>query len=624
MQKDEFGEVSPKLGVFNLNRKISMSQSKRLYETYSEDRMESAVNCIKNDGVSIKRAVEMFAINRTTLMNHVKNYKCNAIGRPTVLNRDEEQLTVHALTKLADWGFGLDRFQLQICVQDYLKRIDIENPFKNCLPGKDWIAGFEKRWKDQAVELLKTYPRIERKPVLLRPQNIFNCDESGFQTDVGIQTILCRKGSRNPHKVVGSVTKSTYSVLVCCNAIGDYLPLYVNYKGLHLYSNWCQNGPEDAVYNCFPSGWIELSQFANWLENVFIKHTTKLEGPKLLIFDGHNSHLTIPLIEMACANNIEFFCLPAHISHALQPLDVGVFKSVKTAWSNVLKDYYRVTGCKNVDKITFPSLLKKLKETGCFSRASAIGGFESAENVDQGEAITPNTSNANTATNSDVANSASSSRLSCRLERVASSSSTSNFSTSQQKKKPETQKRNRVRRKFAESLTSAEVLRRMRLESNAKTSRKTKKNIPKRQKIVVKSSSDSDGSLQINDDSDLDVSEVEVEHDDSPNTSVEPVLQMDINKIIVDSWVLVKFVVSKNEVYYIGKVTEIVAEGREVMVTFLRRKEKCFVYPNVADEAIVLLKDVVKVLPEPTIRRGMHSFCTDFSSLNSGKALIIS
>ncbi|KAJ8931583.1 hypothetical protein NQ314_015484 [Rhamnusium bicolor] len=221
---------------------------------------------------------------------------------------------------------------------------------------------------------------------------------------------------------------------VCCNAIGDYLPLYVNYKSLHLYSNWCQNTPEDAVYNCSPSGWMESSQFANWLENVFIKHTTKLEGPKLLIFDGHNSHLTIPLIEMACANNITLFSLPAHTSHALQPLDVGVFKSVKIAWRNVLKDYYRDTGCKNVNKITFPSLLKKLKETGCFSRANAIGGFEGAsiyplnedqiikkcerssvvsstENVDQGEAITPNTPNANTATNSDDANSVSSPRL---------------------------------------------------------------------------------------------------------------------------------------------------------------------------------------------------------------------
>lgn len=118
-----------------------MSQSKRAYKTYSKEAMESAVNCVRNDGTSVKRAAEMFGINRTTLLNHTNNYKCNTVGRPTVLAPDEEQLIVHALIKLADWGFGLDRLQLKRCVQDYLQRIDRANPFKNGLPGKDWITG---------------------------------------------------------------------------------------------------------------------------------------------------------------------------------------------------------------------------------------------------------------------------------------------------------------------------------------------------------------------------------------------------------------------------------------------------------------------------------------------------
>lgn len=118
-----------------------MPPPKRGYKTYSKESMDSALNCIRNEGISTKRAAELFGINRTTLMNHLKHFKCNAVGRPTVLTCEEERLIVHALTKLADWGFGLDRFQLKVCVQDYLKRIDRENPFKNGLPGKDWIAG---------------------------------------------------------------------------------------------------------------------------------------------------------------------------------------------------------------------------------------------------------------------------------------------------------------------------------------------------------------------------------------------------------------------------------------------------------------------------------------------------
>ncbi|KAJ8942104.1 hypothetical protein NQ314_010151 [Rhamnusium bicolor] len=64
---------------------------------------------------------------------------------------------------------------------------------------------------------------------------------------------------------------------------------------------------------------------------------------ELLIVNGHNSRLTIPHIELACANNIKLFYLPAHTSHVLQLLDVGVFKSEKNAWRNVLT-HYRDTG----------------------------------------------------------------------------------------------------------------------------------------------------------------------------------------------------------------------------------------------------------------------------------------
>lgn len=39
-----------------------------------------------------------------------------------------------------------------------------------------------------------------------KQQNISDFHESGFQTD-GIQKEICRKGLRNTHKIVDSVTK---------------------------------------------------------------------------------------------------------------------------------------------------------------------------------------------------------------------------------------------------------------------------------------------------------------------------------------------------------------------------------------------------------------------------------
>ena len=55
--------------------------------------------------------------------------------------------------------------------------------------------------------------------------------------------------------------------------------------------------------------------------------------------DGNSSHVTINVIELACENNIHLLWLPAHTSHILQPLDVGVFYSFKINYSKACKNY---------------------------------------------------------------------------------------------------------------------------------------------------------------------------------------------------------------------------------------------------------------------------------------------
>ena len=56
---------------------------------------------------------------------------------------------------------------------------------------------------------------------------------------------------------------------------------------------------------------------------------------RLLILDGHGSHTTPEFMVECFSNKIWLVFLPAHTSHVLQPLDVGVFSA--------LKRYYRIT-----------------------------------------------------------------------------------------------------------------------------------------------------------------------------------------------------------------------------------------------------------------------------------------
>ena len=78
-------------------------------------------------------------------------------------------------------------------------------------------------------------------------------------------------------------------------------------------------------------GWMEKDQFIQWFERVFLVHTSN-HICKKIFFLGHASHVTIEFIDKAIQIDVELLCLPAHTSHALRPLDVGVFSVVKATW----------------------------------------------------------------------------------------------------------------------------------------------------------------------------------------------------------------------------------------------------------------------------------------------------
>ena len=68
-----------------------------------------------------------------------------------------------------------------------------------------------------------------------------------------------------------------------------------------------------------------------------------------MFLDGHKAHLSIDLVETAIENDVSILCLPAHTSHALQPLDVGVFNHAKRKWKEVIRIflYYILKKIKN-------------------------------------------------------------------------------------------------------------------------------------------------------------------------------------------------------------------------------------------------------------------------------------
>lgn len=262
-------------------------------------------------------------------------------------------------------------------------------------PGKDWSQAFERRW---AAQLGKRKPELltkaraqglsrevvdlffEQYQAILTengledaPERIFNLDETGLNTDPRSDKVFVQKQDRNAYLRSATCGKTMYSVLFCTNAKGEFLPPFTIYKGLHLYQSWTSGGPSGAHYGVTKSGWMENVVFESWFEKVFVEHVKEMEKPVLLMFDGHGSHLTYNTVKTAMDNSVIILCLPPNTSHAFQPLDVGVFKPVKTTWKDILKSWSRESQRKTVDKAVFPHLLRKLWMS--LRPEHVIGGF---------------------------------------------------------------------------------------------------------------------------------------------------------------------------------------------------------------------------------------------------------
>lgn len=74
-------------------------------------------------------------------------------------------------------------------------------------------------------------------------------------------------------------------------------------------------------------------------------------------YDGHSSHIDLKLVELTKNNNITIILFPPHSSHLLQPLDLAIFKSIKTKWDAALCAWTRRHQAQKLPKHELPIIL---------------------------------------------------------------------------------------------------------------------------------------------------------------------------------------------------------------------------------------------------------------------------
>ena len=215
----------------------------------------------------------------------------------------------------------------------------------------------------------------------IHEDDIWNFDETGFA--MGLCTtskvITAAERSERPRTVIQG-NREWVTIIECIGSSGCHIPPLVILKGKEQQAIWYQEPdlPQEWQIATSPNGWTTDSIGLHWLKEVFEPYSRvhSVGAKRLLILDGHSSHLTASFDAFCKDNAIICLCMPPHSSHLLQPLDVGVFGPLKCAYGKLVEAIMR-GGNNHIDKTDFLSLYPTARNT-VFTRENIYGGFAGA------------------------------------------------------------------------------------------------------------------------------------------------------------------------------------------------------------------------------------------------------
>ena len=150
--------------------------------------------------------------------------------------------------------------------------------------------------------------------------------------------VIAQLGRRDVYTITSAERGKTHTILSCVSASCCVLPPLMIYpRKRSVPDNFKEGAVPNTLFCTTANGWINSDVYLEWLK--FFSKNIPPVRPVLLIQDGHGSHISIDVIEFARANSIYILCLPAHTTHILQPLDIGVFKSFKSNFSKSCSQY---------------------------------------------------------------------------------------------------------------------------------------------------------------------------------------------------------------------------------------------------------------------------------------------
>jgi hypothetical protein len=193
--------------------------------------------------------------------------------------------------------------------------------------------------------------------------NIWNIDETGFQIGYLKNGIFLWTFGEIDHPVLTDAHETiSVTVVESISAKGRVIPPFIIMPGIQIPSRWVDNRlDENATIVTTPKGYIDDVTAQDFFDH-FEKYTRpqSQRGKRLLLLDGCESHFTKDIFQKAEVTGVILYPFPPHLTHILQPLDVGIFSAYKH-WHQEILQREIADGATDFNKADFMFHLQEVR-----------------------------------------------------------------------------------------------------------------------------------------------------------------------------------------------------------------------------------------------------------------------
>lgn len=367
-----------------------------------ETRIAQAIKAIKdNTCPNIRAAARVFDVPRTTLTSRLHGQLTRQQSHTTQqkLLSTEEDALIQWILFMGDRGFP-PRISIVRKMADILLSARTGSPINasSLNVGENWVYKFIKRHDQLQSRYTRKYDyqralcedskiiadwfrlvNNTRAKYGITDEDIYNFDETGFQMGViGTARVVTRSERAGRASIIQPGNREWVTVVEAINASGWAIPPMIIFAGKLHQTAWYKALPAQWTIAVSDNGWTTDQLGLTWLQDVFHPYTKdRTVGQyRLLILDGHGSHMTAEFDRFCLDNAIITLCMPPHSSHLLQPLDVACFSPLKRAYGHQVEICMQL-GRKHIDKLDFLEAFKPAR-TAAFSSLTIRNGFAAA------------------------------------------------------------------------------------------------------------------------------------------------------------------------------------------------------------------------------------------------------